>query len=124
MNTKSDNNSKSILAIILIVIGGLWLLRQIGVYSEFPIFHIGEVFAPFRQALHGFWHFIFSWPILLIIIGLVLLAGKRSTPGIVLIVIGGLFLLPKIFTIPGLTATIVLPLVLIGIGVALIAKIF
>jgi hypothetical protein len=120
MNTKSDNNSKSVLAIILIIIGGLWLLRQVG----FPFFHIADIITPIRHVLHGFGSFIFSWPILLIIIGLILLAGKRTSSGFILIAIGGLFILPKIFVIPGLTATIVLPLVLIGLGIALIARIF
>jgi hypothetical protein len=116
MNTKTENNSNSVLAIILIAIGGFWLLRQI------DFFNISDLIAPIRLVFHGFGRFIFSWPIILIVIGLILLARKNSSVGIVLIVVGGLFMLPKIFIIPGLTATIILPLVLIGIGVALIAK--
>jgi hypothetical protein len=123
MSNESNKNSKSVLAILLIVFGGLWLLRQLGIYFDFPHFHFNELIFPIRNAFHNVWHFVFSWPIILIIIGLALLAGKRSTGGLVLIIIGGLFLLPKIFIIPGFTAALIFPIVLIGIGVALIARI-
>lgn len=118
MKSNSENNSNGVLALILIIVGGLWLLKQIG----FPGLHLSDMIMPMRHVMHGFGRFIFSWQIILIIIGLILLAGKRSNSGIVLIAIGGLFLLPRIFIIPGLTATIVLPLLLIGIGIALIAR--
>ena len=116
------NNSRVVLAVVLIIIGTLWLLRKIGFYFEFPNFYFEHIFSPFRQAFHGLWHFIFSWPMILIIIGLVLMAGKRSS-GIVFIVVGGVFLLPKIFFFPGLTVSFLLPVLLIGFGVALVARI-
>ena len=122
MSAETKNNSKSTLAIILIAIGGLWLLRQIGLTIGFPQIYFHDFFNPIRNAFHDFWHFVFSWPVLLVVIGVVLLAGKRNTGGLVLIIIGGLFLLPKIFFIPGLTAALIIPIVLIGIGVALIAR--
>jgi len=121
MSAHSENNSKNVLAIVLIVIGGLWLLHHVGLSFRFPDFH--NLIFPFRNAFHDFWHFIFSWPVLLIIIGLILLAGKRSTSGLVLIIVGGVFLIPRIFIIPGLTTALIIPLVLVGIGILLIARI-
>lgn len=116
------NNSRVVLAVILIVIGSLWLLRKIGFYIEFPHIDFGQIFYPFRQVFRWIGHVVFSWPMILLIIGLILLAGKRSS-GIVLIVVGAIFLIPKIFYLPGLTISFLLPVLLIGFGVALVARV-
>ena len=116
------NNSRLVLAIFLIFIGTLWLLRKIGLYIEFPNINFEHIFYPFRKVFSMLKHVLFSWPMILIIIGLVLMAGKRST-GIVLIIVGGVFLLPKIFFIPGLTISLLLPVLLIGFGIAMVARI-
>jgi len=118
-NVAKKENSTPTFAIILIVIGGLWLLRKIGV--QFNFHFVPDILYSIKNVVHGLPEFVFSLPMVLIMVGLVLMAGKRSA-GIVLIVIGSLFLLPKIFVLPGLTASIILPVVLIGIGVAMIAK--
>lgn len=115
------DNSKIVLAFVLIGIGVLWILRKLGFYIDLPHIHWENIFYPFRQIFHGWGHFIFSWQMILIIVGLILLAGKR-TSGIVLIVIGGIFILPKIFLLQGLTISFLLPVVLIGVGVAIIAR--
>ncbi len=119
---KQNNNSRVVLAVILIVIGSLWLLRKIGFYIEFPDINFGQIFYPFRQVFHWIGHVVFSWPMILIIIGLILMAGKRSS-GIVLIIVGGVFLIPKIFFMQGLTISFLLPVLLIGFGVAMVARI-
>jgi hypothetical protein len=59
---------------------------------------------------------------ILIVIGAILMAGKRSV-GLVLIIIGGIFLIPKMFFFPGLTISLAIPVLLIGIGVAVIARV-
>ncbi|MBN1821089.1 MAG: hypothetical protein JXR31_12395 [Prolixibacteraceae bacterium] len=123
MSNEPKNNSKGLLAFILIFVGAIWLIRQLGIYNYFPDLHIYNIFHPMQNVLHKIWHLVFSWPVILIIIGLILLAGKRSSGGLILIIIGGLFLLPKIFILPGITAVLIFPFVLIGLGVALIAKI-
>ena len=115
------DNSKIVLAFVLIGIGVLWILRKLGFYIDLPHIHWESIFYPFRQIFHGWGHFIFSWQMILIIVGLILLAGKR-TSGIVLIVIGGIFILPKIFLLQGLTISFLLPVVLIGVGVAIITR--
>jgi hypothetical protein len=116
-----NNNSKVVLAWILIGIGIIWILRKIGYYFEIPHFYFQNIFFPFKNIFHDLTRFLFSWQMVLIIVGLVLMAGKRSA-GVVLIVIGGLFLLPKLFVVPGLTFTMFFPLLLVGLGIALIMR--
>jgi hypothetical protein len=116
-----DNNSKVVLAYVLIGIGVIWILRKIGLYFEIPQFYFQNIFFPFRDIFHDLTHFLFSWQMVLIIVGLILMAGKRSA-GMVLIVIGGIFLLPKIFIIPGLTFSMFFPVLLVGLGIAMIAR--
>ncbi|MCF6356788.1 MAG: hypothetical protein L3J54_03190 [Draconibacterium sp.] len=120
-NERHNNSSKIVLAYILIAVGVFWTLRQLGVYYEFPQFILENIFYPLRRVFHHVAHFVFSWPMILIIIGGVLLAGKRSV-GLVFIIVGGIFILPKIFFIPGISISLLLPVLLIGIGVAMIAR--
>lgn len=117
-----NSNSRVVLAFVLIIIGALWLLRKIGFYIDFPNFYFENIFYPIKQIFHGVSRVIFSWPMILVIIGLVLMAGRRSA-GIVLLVVGGIFLLPRIFFFPGLTISFLLPVLLIGFGVAMVARI-
>jgi hypothetical protein len=122
MSSESNkNNSRIILAFVLIGIGVFWILRQLGVYYEFPQFILENIFYPMRQFFYRISHFIFSWPMILIIIGGVLLAGKRSI-GLVFIIVGGIFILPKLFFVSGITISLLLPVLLIGIGVAMVAR--
>ncbi len=120
-NKQQVDNSRTILAFVLIGVGILWTLNQIGIHFRFLHVSWENLFFPFRPILHRLSYIIFSWQMLLIIIGLVLLAGRRST-GIVLIIIGGVFLLPRLFFVPHISASFILPVILIGIGVALIAR--
>ena len=120
-NKPENSNSRVVLAFVLIGIGSLWLLRKIGIYIEWPNFYLQNIFFPFKNMFSDLAHFIFSWPMILIIVGLVLMAGKRSA-GIVLIVIGGIFLLPKIFVLPGLTFSMFFPVLLVTLGIALIVR--
>lgn len=116
-----NDNSRLILALVLIGIGVIWILRKIGIYFDIPHFYFQNIFFPFKDLFHNLFGFIFSWQMILIIVGLVLIAGKRSA-GIVLIVVGGIFLLPKIFGIHGITFSLFIPVLLVGLGVAMIAK--
>ena len=118
---KRKDNSKLVLAIVLIVFGGLWLLRKIGFYIEFPAIHLHEILFPVRNLFGGLGDFLFSWQVIFILIGLLLLAGKRSV-GLILIVIGGVFLIPKILFFPPLTISFLLPALLIGAGIVMVAR--
>ncbi len=122
MENKPENyNSKVVLAWILIGIGIIWILRKVGLYFEMPHFYFQNIFFPFKNMFHELFSIIFSWQIILIIVGLILLAGNRSS-GIVLIVIGGILLLPRILHIQGLTFSMFFPLLLVGLGIAVIAR--
>jgi hypothetical protein len=120
-NKPGNRNSRVVLALVLIGIGSLWLLRKLGVYFEIPRIYLQNIFFPFKELFHDLTHFIFSWQMVLILVGLILMAGKRSV-GVVLIVVGGIFLLPKIFIMPGLTFSMFFPVLLVGLGIALIAR--
>ena len=112
----SADRSKLTLAVILIVIGMIWLIGQLNIHL-----HLKELFMPFWMVFAKIGKLVFSWPVILILIGLILLAGNR-TAGWILIILGGIFLLPRIFLIPSLPVSIILPLALILIGGALIIR--
>ena len=118
--TEKDN-SRIVLAFVLIGIGVFWILRKIGFYFELPEIYWQHIFYPLRQFFHGWGHFIFSWQMILIIVGLILMAGKRPT-GLVLLIVGGIFILPKIFFLPGLTFSFFIPVLLVGLGIAMVSK--
>lgn len=115
-------NSREVLALVLIGVGLLWILKEAGVFLHVPFFHLENFFSPIRNAFHGIGHLIFSWPMILIIVGVVLMAGNRSG-GVLLIIIGGIFLLPKLFVISGSIIVFLFPVILIAIGIALVARI-
>ena len=117
------SNSRETLALVLIGIGLLLIFKRTGVFHHFPFFHLDTIFAPIRNLFHNLGHFIFSWPMVLIVVGLVLMAGKRSG-GLVLLIIGAIFILPKVFFFSVGTIFILFPILLIGLGIALVARLF
>lgn len=120
-NEQKKDNSRVTLAIVLIFLGLIWLMNKVAPSLEIIGIQLKSLFIPFKHLFFNWGNFLFSWQMVLILIGLVLLAGKRSF-GVVLIVLGGLFLVPEIFVFPHITLSFILPVVLIGAGVALIAK--
>ena len=118
--TKQKGNSGQTLAIILIVIGAMWILGKIGISLSLHSV-ISDIVFSFRNILHAIPSFIFSWPMILIIVGLILMAGNRNS-GVALIIIGGILLLPKIFFPPGITISLLIPAILVGVGVSMILK--
>lgn len=118
--TNQKGNSGQTLAIILIVIGAIWILGKIGISLSLHSV-ISDIVLSFRNILHAIPSFIFSWPMILIIVGLVLMAGNRNS-GVALIIIGGILLLPKIFFSPGITISLLIPAILVGVGVSMILK--
>jgi predicted membrane protein len=108
--TKHDNGQqmkKYLLGVIIIVAGFLLLLSNIGILP------------------YGLKHIIFSWPMLLIGIGVVSLFSSESrTPGTILILIGGIFILPNIFDFSFNVWHMFWPMILIGVGVMILTKRF
>lgn len=118
---QTNDNSKKVLAIFLIIFGFLWIIKQSGIFIGFPYLPIHHLFAPVSKIFSGLSHLLFSWPMVLIFVGLVLMAGKRAG-GVVLLIIGGIFILPKIFAFSGAVFMLFLPLILIGVGIAIVAR--
>ena len=74
---------------------------------------------------HGWKNIIFSWQMLLIVIGVVsLLSRENWVPGVILVSVGGFFLLPKLFFLPDNFVHNFWPLVLIGAGFLIIFRVF
>ena len=115
------NKSREILAFVTIGFGLLWLAKEVGLFRYFPFIHFENFFRPVRRALHNLGDVLFSWQIILIIIGIVLLAGRRSS-GWTLIIIGGVFLIPKIFIFSGISLFLLFPIVLIAVGISLLTR--
>lgn len=120
-NEPQRNNSRLVFAVFLIGIGTLWALKKLGVHFEFLRLFWQNIVYPLRHIFHEIGQIIFTWPMVMVFIGAILLAGKRSI-GLVFIVVGGLFIVPKMFFWPELTLTFALPFLLIGIGVSIVVK--
>lgn len=91
---KNNTSARLIFGVILIVLGGLFLLDNYGIfYFDIPMF-------------------LFQWEYILILIGIVILiTSENRTPGIILITIGVIFLFPDFW-----------PLILVGLGIYIILK--
>jgi predicted membrane protein len=111
-----ENNSKLVVAIVLIVLGLFWFLGQLNIHLHFE-----SIFHPFFNIFSRLGRVIFSWPMILVFVGLLLVAGKRQG-GWILVVLGGFFLLPKIFVIPGFTFSMIFPVVLILAGIIMLVR--
>ncbi len=66
------------------------------------------------------WHVIFSWPMLLVAIGLVNLFDRKPLWGMLMIVIGGAFLVDRYYDLPFNLFTFFWPVLIIFIGIVLI----
>ncbi len=72
---------------------------------------------------HEWKHMIFSWEMLLVAIGLISLFGNENRlPGLILIAIGGFFLIPEIFIMHISFYRLFWPLILIIIGIIILSK--
>jgi predicted membrane protein len=70
-----------------------------------------------------FRHIIFSWQMLLITIGLVsLFTSESRTPGLILVFIGGFFIIPEIFDFHISFIKLFWPMLLIGIGILILVR--
>lgn len=74
-------NNRAIIGVILVLVGLFLVMRNTGFFPDF-IYHV-----------------IFSWPMLLVTIGLVITIGSLGgkTSGIIVMAVGAFFLIPHIF---------------------------
>jgi len=70
-------------------------------------------------------HVLFSWPMLLAVLGVIfLITGNRNTTGIVLLLLGVIFLLPRFLDIPYSFHDIFWPVIFIVVGILILVKAF
>ena len=113
---KKQDHSNVAIAVILISVGVLWTLKELGVHINFE-----QLLAPFTWIFSKIGRIIFSWPMILLIIGLILVSGK-NTGGWILVALGGFFLIPRIFALPGFSFTLIFPLAVLFTGLLLIVR--
>ena len=97
-----SSNKRVLFGLFLIALGGFWILVKL------------DLIPPLWDDI------LISWQMLLIGIGVFSLIGGNRTAGLVLIVIGGFFLIPEIMSIPYQLRRIGWPLLIIGVGVVLL----
>jgi predicted membrane protein len=105
VENRSKSNSKLVLGFILVIIGGLFLLDNLN-YLYFDIPHV-----------------IFSFPTILIIVGiLILVNSEKKGLGIIFVIIGGLWLLPRIFPFIAINGGIIFSVLIIALGIYILTK--
>ena len=118
---RQKSNSKIVLAFFLITIGVMWGMVQMGIHFNFHWVDLAHIFYPLKEVFHHLGRFLFTWPMILIFIGGVLMAGKRPF-GLILVIVGGIFLIPKLFFFPGLSISFAIPVFLVALGIAMVAR--
>ncbi len=103
--TEGRRNRKYVFGIIVILIGLVLLGSNWGFIS------------------YGWKHIFFSWQMLLIAIGLISLSSRDNwVPGVILVTIGGFFLLPRLFFLPPNFTHLFWPAILIVAGLLIIFR--
>ena len=97
-------NNRPIIGVILVLVGLFLVLRNTGFFPDFID------------------HVVFSWPMLLVAIGLVMTLGaSEKTSGVIVMAVGGFFLIPMIFRETFHAYNMFWPSIFIIIGVIFIA---
>ncbi len=116
-------HSGSFLAYVLIIVGILWILKKSG--WDFNLPGIGE----FVSGIVHFFGNLFHWsaaasvPLLIILAGIILIAGRRFF-GALFLVLLVMILLPHFLIIPGILVIIFFPVLLIVVGIIILTKLF
>ena len=112
----------SFLGTILIVIGLLWILKEVGWHLSLPGWHaIQHSASSFLNIFHvAAWSV--TWPLVLLIVGVLLVLGRRFIGA--LLIVGALFLFLPHFIIPGILVILFFPVLLVVLGIILISKLF
>lgn len=97
--------SRVLLALFFILAGSLLIAERTGYIT------------------HDIFRMIFNWQMLLIALGIVSISKKNNnTGGVIMILIGGVFLIPEFVDISFDTRQLLWPAILIGIGVIILFK--
>ena len=104
-NNKRNYDSRNVIGILLVVLGGLFLLDSMDLIN----FNIARV--------------IFSFPAILIALGIVLIINtSRRLLGMFILLIGIFFMIPRIFPWVYYDSSIVVPILLIAFGIFIILR--
>ena len=104
-NNKRNYDSRNVIGILLVVLGGLFLLDSMDLIN----FNIARV--------------IFSFPAILIALGIVLIINtSRRLLGMFILLIGIFFMIPRIFPWVYYDSSIVVPILLIAFGIYIILR--
>lgn len=103
---KNPTKSKVIIGILIVIFGILWLMKNLGILPD-----------PYA-------HYLFSWQVLLICIGLVGLSckNKPNFGGLILIIIGGAFIAKDFVALPIDAFHLIIPTIIIVVGIYVIFK--
>ncbi len=105
IENRSRSNSRLVMGIILVIIGALFLFDNLN-YLYFDIPHV-----------------IFSFPTMLILIGiLILVNSEKKGAGIIFIIIGGIWLLPRIFPFIAINGGVLFSILTIALGIYILTK--
>ncbi|WP_299580974.1 hypothetical protein [uncultured Sunxiuqinia sp.] len=119
--SKERKSDGSFLGTVLIIVGVLWILKEFGWHIGLPGWHaVREGMSNFFNIFHVGAVSI-TWPVILLIVGVLLLAGRRLV-GALLLVLAVLFVLPHVI-IPGILTIVFFPIILVVVGIILISKI-
>lgn len=104
MENRERTNRRIYFGLFLIVLGMVWALERLDLIPDV----VDEI--------------LISWQMLLIGIGIFSLIGGNRTTGLILILIGGVFLIPQMLEIPYELRKIVWPMLIIGVGVIMLFR--
>jgi predicted membrane protein len=104
MELENRSNRRFLFGVVLIVFGSLWILERLSILP------------------HSVSDMIISWQSLLIVIGIVSLINGNQTTGWVLVLIGGLFMVPHLFEIPWELRRLAWPVILVTVGVLMLVR--
>jgi len=103
--SKRNYGARAVLGTFLVLIGGLYLLKSL---------EIIELNIP---------HIIFSGPFILFIVGLLILVNSRKKIlGTIMMVVGGVWLIPRLFPWIDIDGGIIVSIAIIGLGLYIILK--
>jgi predicted membrane protein len=105
VENRSKTNSRIFFGFLLVIVGALFLLDNLNfLYFDIP-------------------HIIFSFPTILIIIGiLILVNSEKKGVGVIFVVIGGLWLLPRIFPWIAINGGVIFSVLIITLGIYILTK--
>jgi hypothetical protein len=117
------HHSGSFWAYVLIIFGVLWILSKSGWEIHFP--GIGSFFAGIGSFFSNLAHWSggATLPILILLAGIVLIAGRRFFGALLFVVLIMIFI-PHFLILPGILMIIFFPLILIIIGIIVLTKLF